>query len=187
MTPRKLSVPLGQIPRPGLLTGVRRFLLGDRVKQARVSDHGAFRRGLGRAWAIPMTLVFSSGALITLGQKQIAVLVGQVQQHQSRPHCTIAYRLRAPANIAAVAKVRSAPVRDSTAYGVNARRARVRRRPTDSARVLQCSCPQSTNRAQLPHGALAALVLVEEDETGSGGGGAKCSRLPLHPTWAVLR
>jgi len=47
-------------------------------------------RGLGRAWAIPMTLVFSSGALITLGQKQIAVLVGQYQHHQPLDYVTLA-------------------------------------------------------------------------------------------------
>jgi hypothetical protein len=87
-TTRLPSVPMGQTPRPGVLAGVRRLLLGDRVKQARVSDHGAFMRGLGRAWAIPMTLVFSSGALITLGQKQITVLVGQYQHHQPLDYVT---------------------------------------------------------------------------------------------------
>jgi len=79
-----------QGPRRGLIAGVRRALLGDQVKHARVSDHGAFMRGLGRAWAIPMTLVFSSGALITLGQKQIAVLVGQYQHHQPLDYVTLA-------------------------------------------------------------------------------------------------
>ena len=79
-----------QAPRRGLIAGVRRLLLGDRVKHARVSDHGAFMRGLGRAWAIPMTLVFSSGALITLGQKQIAVLVGQYQHHQPLDYVSLA-------------------------------------------------------------------------------------------------
>jgi len=79
-----------QTPRRGLIAGVRRLLLGDQIKHARVSDHGAFMRGLGRAWAIPMTLVFSSGALITLGQKQIAVLVGQYQHHQPLDYVTLA-------------------------------------------------------------------------------------------------
>jgi hypothetical protein len=63
--------------------------VGDQVKHARVSDHGAFMRGLGRAWAIPMTLVFSSGALITLGQRQIAALVGQYQHHQPLDYVTL--------------------------------------------------------------------------------------------------
>ncbi len=77
-------------PRMGLLAGVRRLLLGDQVKRARVSDHGVFMRSLGRAWAIPMTLVFSSGALITLGQHQIAVLVSQYQHHQPFDYVTLA-------------------------------------------------------------------------------------------------
>src|SRR5260221_8381771 len=37
-----------------------------------------------------MTLVFSSGALITLGQKQIAILVGQYQHHQPLDYVTLA-------------------------------------------------------------------------------------------------
>ncbi len=74
----------------GLLAGVRRLLVGDQVRRARVSDHGAFMRSLGRAWAIPMTLVFSSGALITLGQHQIAVLVSQYQHHQPFDYVTLA-------------------------------------------------------------------------------------------------
>jgi hypothetical protein len=77
-------------PRVGLLAGVRRFLFGDAVKRARVSDHGVFMRSLGRAWAVPMTLVFSSGALITLGQKQIAVLVGAYQAHRPLDYVTLA-------------------------------------------------------------------------------------------------
>jgi hypothetical protein len=84
------ALQTSETPRRGLIAGVRRVLLGDRVKHARVSDHGAFMRGLGRAWAIPMTLVFSSGALITLGQKQIAVLVGQYQHHQPLDYVTLA-------------------------------------------------------------------------------------------------
>jgi len=69
-------------PRVGMLAGMRRFLMGDHVKRAHVSDHGAFMRSLGRAWAVPMTLVFSSGALITLGRTQIAALVAAYQHHQ---------------------------------------------------------------------------------------------------------
>ncbi len=82
--------PVAPAPRLGLLAGVRRLLLGDHVKRARVSDHGAFMRSLGRAWAIPMTLVFSSGALITLGQHQIAVLLSQYQHHQPFDYVTLA-------------------------------------------------------------------------------------------------
>ncbi len=77
-------------PRVGVLMGARRFFLGDRVKRARVSDHGVFMRSLGRAWAVPMTLVFSSGALITLGQRQIAVLVGEYQAHRPLDYVTLA-------------------------------------------------------------------------------------------------
>jgi hypothetical protein len=47
-------------------------------------------RSLGRAWAVPMTLVFSSGALITLGQTQIAALVSAYQHHQPLDYVTIA-------------------------------------------------------------------------------------------------
>ncbi len=90
MTTHRGAIPTTHPPRRGLVAGVRRLLLGDHIKQARVSDHGAFMRGLGRAWAIPMTLVFSSGALITLGQKQIAVLVGQYQHHQPLDYVTLA-------------------------------------------------------------------------------------------------
>ena len=66
----------------GLFASLRRLLFGDRAKRAHVSDHGAFMRTLGRAWAVPMTLVFSFGALITLGQHQITILVGQYQRHE---------------------------------------------------------------------------------------------------------
>jgi len=90
MTTHRGAIPTAQAPRRGLIAGARRLLLGDHIKHARVSDHGAFMRGLGRAWAIPMTLVFSSGALITLGQKQIAVLVGQYQHHQPLDYVTLA-------------------------------------------------------------------------------------------------
>ena len=69
-------------PQLGLFALLRRLLFGDRAKRAHVSDHGAFMRTLGRAWAVPMTLVFSFGALITLGQHQITILVGQYQRHE---------------------------------------------------------------------------------------------------------
>src|SRR5262245_26318400 len=69
-------------PRLGLFASLRRLLFGDRAKRAHVSDHGAFMRTLGRAWAVPMTLVFSFGALITLGQHQITILLGQYQRHE---------------------------------------------------------------------------------------------------------
>jgi len=77
-------------PRVGVLAGARRFFLGDRVKRAQVSDHGVLMRSLGRAWAVPMTLVFSTGALITLGQKQIAVLVSDYQAHRPLDYVTLA-------------------------------------------------------------------------------------------------
>jgi hypothetical protein len=68
--------------RLGLFASIRRLLWGDRIKRAKVSDHGAFMRAFGRAWAIPMTLVFSSGALITLGQKQLGEVFTAIQHHQ---------------------------------------------------------------------------------------------------------
>jgi hypothetical protein len=77
-------------PQVGLLSHLRRLLLGDRIKRAHISDHGAFMRSLGRAWAIPMTLVFSTGALITLGQNQIAQLVTEYRQHQPLNFVTLA-------------------------------------------------------------------------------------------------
>jgi hypothetical protein len=77
-------------PRAGLLTRAGRFVFGDRVKQAHISDHGRLMRGLGQVWAVPMTLVFSSGALITLGQTQIAALVSQYQHHQPLDYVTLA-------------------------------------------------------------------------------------------------
>src|SRR5215831_590900 len=81
------------LPRVGLLAGLRRLLLGDRIKRAQVSDHGAFMRSIGRAWAIPMTLVFSSGALITLGQKQLGEIVAALQHHQAPNYVTVALLL----------------------------------------------------------------------------------------------
>ncbi len=82
-------VPRGA-PSVGLLARVGRFVFGERVKRARISDHGALMRTLGRAWAVPMTLVFSSGALITLGQTQIAALVEAYQHHQPLDYITLA-------------------------------------------------------------------------------------------------
>jgi hypothetical protein len=90
MTIDRAAIRAGAVPRRGLLAGARRLLLGDQIKQARVSDHGAFMRSLGRAWAIPMTLVFSSGALITLGQNQIATLFAAYQHHQPLDYVTLA-------------------------------------------------------------------------------------------------
>jgi hypothetical protein len=77
-------------PRVGILARVGRFLFGERVKRARVSDHGALMRSLGRAWAVPMTLVFSSGALITLGQTQITALVEAYTHHRPLDYVTLA-------------------------------------------------------------------------------------------------
>jgi hypothetical protein len=77
-------------PRLGLLFGARRLLLGDQARRAHVSDHGAFMRALGRGWAIPMTLVFSTGALITLGQGQIGELVAALQRHQTPNYVVVA-------------------------------------------------------------------------------------------------
>jgi hypothetical protein len=77
-------------PHLGLFASLRRLLWGDRIKRAQVSDHGAFMRAFGRAWAIPMTLVFSSGALITLGQKQLAEVFSAIQHHQLPNMVTLA-------------------------------------------------------------------------------------------------
>jgi len=77
-------------PRVGVLPRGVRFVFGERVKRVHVSDHGALMRSLGRAWAVPMTLVFSSGALITLGQAQIAALVDAYQHHRPLDYVTLA-------------------------------------------------------------------------------------------------
>src|SRR5262249_35750577 len=77
------------LPRRGLLAGLRRLVFGDRIKRAQVTDHGAFIRGIGRAWAVPMTLVFSTGALITLGQKQLGEIVAALQHHQTPNYVTV--------------------------------------------------------------------------------------------------
>ncbi len=83
------AVPRGA-PRVGLLARAGRFIFGERIKRAHISDHGALMRTLGRAWAVPMTLVFSSGALITLGQTQIAALVAAYQAHRPLDYVTLA-------------------------------------------------------------------------------------------------
>lgn len=81
---------MGHSPHRGFFAGVRRFLVGDRARRAHVSDHGALMRGLGRAWAVPMTLVFSTGALITLGQTQIGQIVLALQHYQAPNYVTLA-------------------------------------------------------------------------------------------------
>src|SRR5215470_56639 len=81
------------LPRRGLVAGLRRVVFGDRIKRAQVTDHGAFIRGIGRAWAVPMTLVFSSGALITLGQKQLGEIAATLQRHQAPNYVTVALLL----------------------------------------------------------------------------------------------
>jgi len=85
-----LRVGPAPAPQAGLLARTGRFVFGERVKRAHVSDHGTLMRSLGRAWAVPMTLVFSSGALITLGQTQIAALVAEYQHHQPLDYVTLA-------------------------------------------------------------------------------------------------
>src|SRR5258707_6686236 len=90
LTGRLRAAPAAAAPRIGVLPRVGRFFLGERVKRAHVSDHGALMRSLGRAWAVPMTLVFSSGALITLGQTQIAALVDAYQHHRPLDYVTLA-------------------------------------------------------------------------------------------------
>jgi len=69
-------------PNVGVFAALWRMLFGDRAKRAHERAVVAHMRTLGRAWAVPMTLVFSFGALITLGQHQITVLVGQYQRHE---------------------------------------------------------------------------------------------------------
>jgi hypothetical protein len=90
MSAQTIPVAHYAVPRAGLFATLRRFFLGDRAKHARVSDHGAFMRTLGRAWAVPMTLVFSFGALITLGQHQIGILVGQYQRGEPLDYVALA-------------------------------------------------------------------------------------------------
>ncbi len=89
MVQARRTIPTG-VPRAGLLARAGRFVFGERVKRAHISDHGMLMRTLGRAWAVPMTLVFSSGALITLGQTQITTLVAQYQHHQPLDYVTLA-------------------------------------------------------------------------------------------------
>jgi hypothetical protein len=85
---REAALP--STPRAGLVVRAGRFLFGERVKRAHISDHGVLMRSLGRAWAVPMTLVFSSGALITLGQTQMSALFSQYQHHQPLDYMTLA-------------------------------------------------------------------------------------------------
>ncbi len=84
----------GQAGRPsptlGMVARVQRAVFGDQVKRAHVSDHGAFMRALGRGWAVPMTLVFSTGALVSLGQKQIAQILLALAHHQTPNYVTVA-------------------------------------------------------------------------------------------------
>jgi hypothetical protein len=76
--------------RAGFFPSVQRFFVGDRVKKAQVADHGALMRSLGRGWAVPMTLVFSSGALVSLGQRQIGQIVMALAHHQAPNYGTVA-------------------------------------------------------------------------------------------------
>src|SRR5262249_48273662 len=52
-----------------------------------------FMRSVGRAGSVPMTLVVSSGALITLGQRQIGEIVAALQHHQTPNYVTVALLL----------------------------------------------------------------------------------------------
>src|SRR3974390_2828229 len=74
----------------GFFSTMQRFFVGDQVKKAHVADHGAFMRSLGRSWAVPMTLVFSTGALVSLGQRQIAQIVAALAHHQAPNYVTVA-------------------------------------------------------------------------------------------------
>src|SRR5262249_40761454 len=49
-----------------------------------------FMRSVGRAGSVPMTLVVSSGALITLGQRQIGEIVAALQHHQAPNYVVVA-------------------------------------------------------------------------------------------------
>lgn len=89
-TPARPSHLSHQAHRAGFFSTIRRFFVGDTVKKAHVADHGAFMRSLGRGWAIPMTLVFSTGALISLGQRQIGEIVGALATHHAPNYVTIA-------------------------------------------------------------------------------------------------
>jgi hypothetical protein len=80
-------------PPVGIFARVRRALFGVPNKKLHSSNHGAALRGLGRAWATPMTLVFSLGALISLGQKPLVQLVQTIQHHQTPNFVIIAILL----------------------------------------------------------------------------------------------
>jgi len=51
MAERLSTAPTAAAPRVGVLPRVGRFFLGDRVKRAHVSDHGALMRSLSGASA----------------------------------------------------------------------------------------------------------------------------------------
>ncbi len=89
MSPRP-SRPAHHTPAVGVVARVQRVLFGDQVKRAHVSDHGAFMRAVGRGWAIPMTLVFSTGALVSLGQGQISAILLALAHHQTPNYVTVA-------------------------------------------------------------------------------------------------
>jgi hypothetical protein len=76
-------MPHPSAPAPGVFARVRRLLFGERVRRLHGSSHGAGLRTFGRAWATPMTVVFSLGALISLGEKPLIQIVGNIQHHQT--------------------------------------------------------------------------------------------------------
>src|SRR5215469_5116386 len=84
---------MSQSPHLGFFAKLRRTLFGVPNKKLHSRAHGAALRGLGRAWATPMTLVFSLGALISLGQKPLVQLVQTIQHHQTPNFVIIAILL----------------------------------------------------------------------------------------------
>jgi uncharacterized membrane-anchored protein len=80
-------------PQMGVFARVRRTLFGVPNKKLHSSSHGAALRALGRAWATPMTLVFSLGALISLGQKPLVQIVTALAHHQTPNFVVIAILL----------------------------------------------------------------------------------------------
>jgi hypothetical protein len=80
-------------PPLGVFARMRRVLFGPPQKKLHSSSHGAALRALGRAWATPMTLVFSLGALISLGQKPMVQTVLAIQHHQTPNFVIIAILL----------------------------------------------------------------------------------------------
>jgi hypothetical protein len=69
-------------PTMGIFSRLGRALFGARARKLHTRSHGAGMRALGRAWATPMTIVFSLGALISLGQKPLVDIINQIQHHQ---------------------------------------------------------------------------------------------------------